>query len=448
MVHYYDHIKNFGSPNGLCSSITESKHIAAVKRPWRRSNKHNALPQMLKINERLDKLAVARADFKARGMLDNSCLIQVIMDTARDTGDPMDEDASDSDETDSDASDEVSIFNSDHADTRGLNNAGTTAPDDANANTDIDADADAETDADADTNTDALNETDAHILDADYNRFRLPNSRSPTPPEEEDDHGPVESGPLMNEVRLAHKRGKGSPPRKICFLILFTASAREYPRSLGALGLKIGQHNLLDLTRRFLYYQLNPSSTIDPDNLPLAACPVIWDSKVSVFYSATATFRAPSNPSGPGGMYREAIRSTHYWSRGDIPGPRHDCVFIDVGNPGVGMQGLLVARVYLFFKFPYGGVEYPCALVHWYSTSSERDPTTRLWVVQPETTRGGGRHMSVIHIDSIIRGAHLLPKFPSVAQVYREINYTNVLDLYKSFYVNKYIDHHAFEIAF
>jgi hypothetical protein len=56
--------------------------------------------------------------------------------------------------------------------------------------------------------------------------------------------------------------------------------------------------------------------------------------------------------------------------------------------------------------------------------------------------------MSIIHINSIIRGAHLLPRFPSVMQVYREINYMNVLNLYKSFYVNKYIDHHSFEIAF
>ena len=306
------------------------------------------------------------------------------MDTACDTGDPMDEDASNSDETNSDASDEVSIFNSDHADTQVLNNAGTTAPDDANANTNINADADTETDTNTDTNTDTdtdtntLNETDTHILNADYNRFHSPNSCSPTPPEEEDDHGPVESGPLMNEVCLAHKRGKGSPPRKICFLMLFTASAQEYPRSLGALGLKISQHNLLDLTRRFLYYQLNPSLTIDPDNLPLAVCPVIWDSKVSVFYLATATFCAPSNPSGPGGMCRKAIHSTHYWSRGNIPGLHHECVFVDVGNPGVGMQGLLVARVYLFFKFPYGSVKYPCTLMCWYSTSNEWDPSTHL----------------------------------------------------------------------
>lgn len=36
--HYHRHIEEFGAPGGLCSSITESRHITAVKRPWRRSN--------------------------------------------------------------------------------------------------------------------------------------------------------------------------------------------------------------------------------------------------------------------------------------------------------------------------------------------------------------------------------------------------------------------------
>ncbi len=31
MVHYLSLIRLFGAPNGLCSSITESKHIKAVK---------------------------------------------------------------------------------------------------------------------------------------------------------------------------------------------------------------------------------------------------------------------------------------------------------------------------------------------------------------------------------------------------------------------------------
>jgi len=71
-LHYFKLIQAFGAPNGLCSSITESKHIAAIKEPWRRSNHYNALGQMLLTNQRLNKLAASRADFKARGMLTGS----------------------------------------------------------------------------------------------------------------------------------------------------------------------------------------------------------------------------------------------------------------------------------------------------------------------------------------------------------------------------------------
>lgn len=76
--HYPRHIREFGAPNGLCSSITESKHIKAVKEPWRRSNKFEALGQMLLTNQRLDKLAAARADYAERGMLVGSLLYAVI----------------------------------------------------------------------------------------------------------------------------------------------------------------------------------------------------------------------------------------------------------------------------------------------------------------------------------------------------------------------------------
>ena len=96
--------------------------------------------------------------------------------------------------------------------------------------------------------------------------------------------------------------------------------------------MKIGQHDLPDLVRYFLFYQLDPSSDIEPDDLPLNQCPVLWDSRVSVFHSATATFHAPSNPSGPGGMYREVIHSPPLWTKGDISGPRRDCVFVDGGG--------------------------------------------------------------------------------------------------------------------
>jgi hypothetical protein len=75
MTHYLTRIRAFGGPNGLCSSITESKHIKAVKEPWRRSNRFEALSQMLLTNQRLDKLAALRVDFTRRGMLHGTCLI-------------------------------------------------------------------------------------------------------------------------------------------------------------------------------------------------------------------------------------------------------------------------------------------------------------------------------------------------------------------------------------
>ncbi len=72
LCHYRDMIMMFGAPNGLCSSITESKHIKAVRKPWRRSSRFNALSQMLLTNQRLDKLAACTVDFRKRGMLDKS----------------------------------------------------------------------------------------------------------------------------------------------------------------------------------------------------------------------------------------------------------------------------------------------------------------------------------------------------------------------------------------
>lgn len=69
LEHYRRNIQLFGAPNGLCSSITESKHIKAVKEPWRRSSRFEALGQMLVTNQRIDKLSASRVDFASRGLL-------------------------------------------------------------------------------------------------------------------------------------------------------------------------------------------------------------------------------------------------------------------------------------------------------------------------------------------------------------------------------------------
>ena len=77
MMHYHSLIRKFGAPNGLCTSITESKHIRAIKKPWRRSNHNQALGQMLVTNQGLNQLAAAHTDFANRGMLNRTCLTAV-----------------------------------------------------------------------------------------------------------------------------------------------------------------------------------------------------------------------------------------------------------------------------------------------------------------------------------------------------------------------------------
>ncbi|KDR66445.1 hypothetical protein GALMADRAFT_147875 [Galerina marginata CBS 339.88] len=72
LSHYLTSITLFGSPNGLCSSITESKHIKAVKEPWRRSSRFRALIQMLRTIIRMEKLAALRRRFLREGLLRGS----------------------------------------------------------------------------------------------------------------------------------------------------------------------------------------------------------------------------------------------------------------------------------------------------------------------------------------------------------------------------------------
>ncbi|KAI6162666.1 hypothetical protein EDD17DRAFT_1776455 [Pisolithus thermaeus] len=86
MKHYKQLIQLFGAPNRLCSSITESKHVKAIKKPYCHTNKYHTLGQMLFINQCLDKLAasqlmmiVALADeLHIPNLLD---LVQAFLDT-------------------------------------------------------------------------------------------------------------------------------------------------------------------------------------------------------------------------------------------------------------------------------------------------------------------------------------------------------------------------------
>ncbi|THU89828.1 hypothetical protein K435DRAFT_802458 [Dendrothele bispora CBS 962.96] len=59
----------FGAPNGLCLSITESKHIKSVKETWRRASHTDPLSQMLSIITCLDQMTTLQQKFNQQGML-------------------------------------------------------------------------------------------------------------------------------------------------------------------------------------------------------------------------------------------------------------------------------------------------------------------------------------------------------------------------------------------
>jgi hypothetical protein len=212
----------------------------------------------------------------------------------------------------------------------------------------------------------------------------------------------------------------------------------ERKQKVHALAAQIHQPNLENLIRRFLYDQLHQDHGPPPD-VDISMCPQFFG-KISVFHSASATYYAPSDPSGIGGMRRECIRASPSWHKGR---PRYDCVLVTTDNLG-GMRGLDVARVLLFFSLEFQNKEYPCALVQWYmKTGEEPDGVTGMWTVECEMDHGEP-FVSVIHLDCIMRAAHLIPVYGD--GFIPKIDPSNTLDTFELYFINKYADHHAFEI--
>lgn len=185
--------------------------------------------------------------------------------------------------------------------------------------------------------------------------------------------------------------------------------------------------------------------------------------RISVFHSATAVFYAPSDISGVGGMRKEVIRATPSWRGGS---PRYDCVYVETDNNLEGFRGLHVARIKLFFSFKYLDQSIECVLVHWYETVGEApDADTGMWIVQPKynvvaSTRNRRNraaapsgapnkepNIAIISAGTILRSAHLIPVYGD-GFIPVGLQFSDSLDKFDKFFVNKYIDHHAYEIAF
>ncbi len=156
-------------------------------------------------------------------------------------------------------------------------------------------------------------------------------------------------------------------------------------------------------------------------------------------------FYAPSDLSGIGGMHRERIRAVPSWHRGP---PQYDCVFAEADPNRLGFQGLLVGRVRLFFSFKTAGQEYPCALLQWFSTvGDEADDDTGMWIVEPDFDISGVRACEVVHVDTLMRSAHLIPVYDN-ATLPSDFHHFQSLDSFWVFFVNKFADRHAHEVAF
>ncbi|GLB38138.1 hypothetical protein LshimejAT787_0500030 [Lyophyllum shimeji] len=336
MVHYPHSIRLFGSPNGLCSSITESKHIQAVKEPWRRSNRYNALIQMLRTLVRLDKLSAAERRFAAQGMMAGSTSSYAAF--IHDGGVPEAPGSDDEDDGDSD-----------------------------------------------------------------------------------DDLGPATGPKVMSSVKLA------------------VTPERNYPKDLEGLARHIQQPRFPEALRRFLYQQIYPD--IPADDIVLDDCPR-FHGRISVYHSAVARYFSPSDICGVGGMHRERIRSHPNW-RGLYP--RYDTVFVETDSDTLGMLGMTIGRVLLFFSFSFCGEDYPCALVNWFiPVGGSPDEETGFWMVKPEYMAGGHRSLAVVHLDCVARGAHLLPVY-GTGYLPEDFHFSQALNAFRAYFVNRHVDHHTHE---
>ena len=99
--------------------------------------------------------------------------------------------------------------------------------------------------------------------------------------------------------------------------------------------------------------------------------------------------------------------------------------------------------VHVFFSVQFRGVVCPCAYV-----GNDVDPVTGMWRVRPDYDRQDNPILAIISVDSIFCAAHLIGVCGSHCIPRHNFDHSKSLNSFESFYVNKYADHHAHEIAF
>ena len=70
-----------------------------------------------------------------------------------------------------------------------------------------------------------------------------------------------------------------------------------------------------------------------------------------------------------------------------------------------------------------------------------------MWIVTQEIGQTKQPALGLININSIVHSVHLIGIAGSHLVPY-EVDHTNALEAFKTFYINKYIDYHTYEVVF
>ncbi|KAH9983649.1 hypothetical protein BJV74DRAFT_776677 [Russula compacta] len=65
--------------------------------------------------------------------------------------------------------------------------------------------------------------------------------------------------------------------------------------------------------------------------------------------------------------------------------------------------------------------------------------------LEPEFEGNGCHTIAIIHLDCVMRAAHLLPVYGS-SFIPQDFHFSDALDVFHAYFVNQHIDHHSHEL--
>ncbi|KAI6140167.1 hypothetical protein BKA82DRAFT_167547 [Pisolithus tinctorius] len=99
-----------------------------------------------------------------------------------------------------------------------------------------------------------------------------------------------------------------------------------------------------------------------------------------------------------------------------------------------------------FFSFISQSKCYPCTVVQWFDcVRDDPDLDMGMWIVCPALTANHHLATAVIHVDTIYHAAHLIPLY-GTHPIPRTIKPHHSYNAFTTFYMNRFIDHHAFSL--